>query len=181
MFYLCTMETLYNEIFSEKNITKINSKRKGNKNENSLAKFLTIWTNYEFTRIPQSGGLRWINTQNICGDLISTEPNFYFPFTIETKHLKTYSDLSNKKSKIFSIWKQILRDSDRDKKYPALFLRKNYMPQNLWDCIFSKDNFNLNKLENYISCDSENLFCIKSNNLPNYKEFITFINIKKND
>ena len=49
----------------------INSKVKGNNNELKAAKWLTKWTGCPFTRTPSSGGLRWKNTANVCGDVVS--------------------------------------------------------------------------------------------------------------
>jgi hypothetical protein len=106
----------------------INSKRKGNKNELRLAKMISAWTGSEFTRVPQSGGLRWSNTQNICGDIISTSPTFVFPFVIETKH---YKDIPLKgslraNSIVYKFWKQVCRDAERANRLPMLILRANY-------------------------------------------------------
>lgn len=142
------MDNLFDELFGKRS-RSVNSKVKGNRNELRLAKKLTEWTGHEFTRIPQSGGLRWKNLENICGDLISTNKDFDFPFVIETKHLKSFTSprILAKNSAIYSIWRQVKDDSERYKaatdeiKHPLLFLRKNGMPIDTWYVVLSDEDF----------------------------------------
>jgi hypothetical protein len=104
----------------------INQKQKGNKNELHVCKLLTLWTGSEFARVPMSGGLRWQNVMNICGDVLSTDPSFDFPYVVETKDLSKLHitfDL-RKNSEIYTIWKQVKRDSLRAERLPILMLRK---------------------------------------------------------
>lgn len=105
---------------------KINVKKKGDKNELRLTKILARWTGTEFTRVPRSGGLRWQNVMNnICGDVVCTNPFFYFPFSIETKDISNIriTQELRKNSVIFRYWKQAKRDSLRAKRIPLMFIR----------------------------------------------------------
>ena len=52
---------------------RINSKKKGNRLELAVTQFMKEWTGYEFSRVPQSGGLRWQNRTSIAGDVICTD------------------------------------------------------------------------------------------------------------
>lgn len=108
---------------------KINSKLKGNKNELECAKMLEEWTGVRFARVPSSGGLRWANTANACGDLICEDQDFDFPFAVETKHLKslTITATLRKNSQILSIYQQAIRDAIRASKCPMMCLRSNGM------------------------------------------------------
>ena len=114
------------DIFGGGYIQPINQKKKGNKNELYVCKVLTRWTGSEFTRIPQSGGLRWQNVMNICGDVLSTDPSFDFPYVVETKDLtKLHITFElRKNSLIYTIWEQVKRDSLRAERLPILMLRK---------------------------------------------------------
>lgn len=114
------------------------SKQKGNKNERELTKWFTDWTELEFQRVPQSGGLRWSNRDNIVGDIICTDPRKgkTFPFTVETKfhkdinfeHLLT----NNKKNKVKEFWDQAKEDGEASGKIPLLFMRYNQMAKGTW-------------------------------------------------
>lgn len=108
----------------------INSKRKGDTNERVAAKWLTEWTGVPFTRVPSSGGLRWKNSANVCGDLVCEDDNFEFPFAVETKHLKSIPmpETLRSNSIIFTILEQAKRDADRAGKKPMMILRQNGMP-----------------------------------------------------
>ena len=59
-------------------MNRINVNRKGGSGERMAKKFFQEWTNWEFERVPRSGGLRWKKVDNITGDLICTEPNIAF-------------------------------------------------------------------------------------------------------
>lgn len=172
------MDTLFDELFGGHK-QSVNSKVKGNRNEATLAKCISDWTGEEFVRIPQSGGLRWKNAQNICGDLLCTNHEFYFPLIIETKHLKSYScppQLSNNSS-IYSIWKQPLRDAERAEMIPSLFLRKNGMPAKTWHVVLSENNFEIQDIHIDIQFFGKDLFAYNSSDLFQipYEEFINFI------
>jgi Holliday junction resolvase len=71
-------------------MNRINSKAKGSKNERYAAKALEEWVGFPFTRVPQSGGLRWQGGQNITGDIIPEDMYKLqdFPFSVEVKARK---------------------------------------------------------------------------------------------
>lgn len=111
-------------------VAPINSKLKGNSNELVAAKFMEKWTGKKWTRTPSSGGLRWKDAPNVCGDIVCEESSFYSPVSIETKHLKslTFSKNLRSNSKIYTILEQAKMDADRSGRKPLLLLRKNGMP-----------------------------------------------------
>jgi hypothetical protein len=125
------MRNITEDLFGVKK-KSINSKAKGNSNELVVCKLLSGWTGEEFTRIPMSGGLRWKNTANICGDVLCTNTEFDFRFSVETKHLKSVHIPPQlpKASKIYTIWQQCLSDAIRAKKHPLLMLRGNGYAKN---------------------------------------------------
>lgn len=117
------------DIFGESDSKKtINQRRKGQTNEKAVCKLLAAWTGQEFARIPASGGLRWKHTANIAGDVLCTNTAFFFPFTIETKHLKDFTVTAKlrENSKVFTIWQQAERDGLRANRIPILIVNKNY-------------------------------------------------------
>lgn len=126
-----------------------NGKRKGNKNERELTKYWQDWTGLEFSRVPQSGGLRWQNMEHITGDIICTDPlkNRRFPFSIETKFHRDirfeHLILGNKKQKIMEFWEQAVEDGQRANRIPLLFMRYNGMPKQTWFVVISEKLFKL--------------------------------------
>lgn len=134
---------------------RINSKRKGNANELTLTKVLTAWTNEEWVRIPGSGNIRWQNRMNVCGDLICTNNDFDFPFSIETKHVKSlgldpetrYTLRVN--SVIFTYYAQCERDAKVVNKIPLLIIRENGMGKNCYYVFLSLHFDQLMKISNY--------------------------------
>lgn len=117
-------------------MTKINSKSKGNRFERTICKVFQDWTGYEFSRTPQSGGLRWKKADNISSDVICTDPKHSrrFRFSIECKsyqELNFESILLNRKAcKILKFWNQATSDSKRAGKLPLLIMKYNGMPKN---------------------------------------------------
>lgn len=111
--------------------TGINSKAKGDNNERAVCKWLHKWTGSKFARVPSSGGLRWANAAKTCGDVICEDDDFYFPFSVETKHYKnlTVKEQLRSNSLVYRFWKQAVTDSLRSatKMHPLLLLRKNGM------------------------------------------------------
>jgi hypothetical protein len=136
---------------------KINSKVKGNRNELTLTKLLTDWTGSEFVRVPLSGGLRWSNRVNICGDVISVDPTFAFPFSVETKHVKNLGInlLNNTRalrtnSVIFTYFSQCERDAKAANKIPMLIVRENGMKAGSYYVCLSLQFEHVLKMSNYI-------------------------------
>ena len=110
-----------------------NSKNKGNRFERAICKFFKDWSGYEFSRVPQSGGLRWKKADNITSDVICTDDKHgrRFPFSIECKfhkEIKFEDILLDNKSKILEFWEQATGDAHRAKKIPLLIMRYNNMP-----------------------------------------------------
>lgn len=112
----------------------MNSKGKGNRFERTICKVLKEWTGYEFSRVPQSGGLRWKKADNISSDVICSDETHSkrFPCNIECKFYKDINFeailLGNKRCKIFEFWSQVLGDANRAGRFPLLFMRYNGMP-----------------------------------------------------
>jgi len=113
---------------------RINSKAKGSKNEREAAKALERWCDMPFTRVPQSGGLRWQGGQNITGDIIPEDMYELrdFPFSIEVKSRKEL-DFENlllpNNSDILKFWDQATSDAKRVDKIPLLMMRRDRMPK----------------------------------------------------
>ena len=123
--------TISDDIFGEGYKQPINQKKKGNRNELVVCKVLEKWTGSPFSRVPSSGGLRWKNNKSICGDVVCTDENVYFPFSVETKHLKELAVTTylRANSKVFTIYKQAKRDAERAGKIPMMMLRCNGMKE----------------------------------------------------
>ena len=122
---------VYEDVFGEPERKKgINSKEKGDRNENAAAKFLSKWTGYDFKRVPRSGGIG-AEHKLFVGDVVCiTEPND-FPFTVETKHYEHVpcSGILRSNSKIYGFWEQALNDSKKVDLLPMLLFRENGMPK----------------------------------------------------
>lgn len=132
------MEPIEETLFGIRHKTQaINSKVKGNRNELNVTKLLSDWVGKEFTRVPMSGGLRWKNREMVCGDVVCTDPDFKFIFSIETKFYKNlglkYSDpYLRTNSMIYKFMAQCQRDAAAAGKYPFLMVRENGMPKDLY-------------------------------------------------
>ncbi len=129
-------------------MNRINSRTKGSKNERAATKLMERWTDFPFTRVPQSGGLRWQGGQNITGDIIPE--NMYeledFPFSIEVKARKLidFEDmLLPHKSEIMKFWGQSVTDAKRVEKIPMVLMRRNGMPKETFYVIIPLPIFSL--------------------------------------
>ena len=136
---------------------KINSKVKGNSNELAVTKILSDWTGHEFVRVPMSGGLRWKNRMDICGDVINADSDFDFPFSVETKHVKSLGLhlLENTKairnnSVIFTYFSQCERDAKATNKIPMLIIRENGMRKGSYYICLQLQFEHVLKMSNYI-------------------------------
>lgn len=119
-------------------------KQKGNENERNLAKWFERWTGEKFARVPASGGLRWQNKDSVVGDVVTQDETFYFPFTIETKHVQNAGIVKGKteitaKYNLFQYWQQAETDTARlntsegkPTKVTLLLVRQNRMPKDTW-------------------------------------------------
>jgi hypothetical protein len=124
------IRTIETDIFGNSVLeAPINSKQKGMRNERVASKFMEKWTGVKWTRTPSSGGLRWQDTANVCGDLVCEVQDFFVPIALETKHYKnlTFAKKLRSNSFIYTIYDQAKRDADRGKKRAFLLLRKNGM------------------------------------------------------
>lgn len=135
--------TIETDIFGieVKPTSRIDSRAKGVRNENRAAKVLEQWTGVPFTRVPRSGGLRWRDTANVCGDLVCEVQDFDFPFSIETKHLKKVTFIENRplrsNSLFFTIWEQATEGAERAGKTPLAMIRENGMPKDTYYIVTS--------------------------------------------
>jgi hypothetical protein len=151
------MEPIDTELFGVVHIAKkINSKVKGNRNELEVTKILTDWTGHEFTRVPMSGGLRWKNRMDICGDVINVDPTFHFPFSVEAKSYKNVGLASEmpgdlrKNSVIYTFFEQCKRDAGAVNKIPMLIVRQNGMASGQFYVFLSLTLLQIMKIYNYI-------------------------------
>ena len=146
------------DILGKGRTQSINQKRKGNTNEREAAKALQEWTGEEFVRVPQSGGIRWKNSENVTGDIMCTKRSFKFPFSVETKHLKSLAfvkTLENKEtlranSQIFTYWSQAESDAKRAGKAPLMLIRCNGMAKGVF-YLFIPAAFRM-----YVACAMKN-------------------------
>jgi len=94
-------------------MTRINSKRKGNRNERRACRFMEEWTGKEFIRVANSGGIHneaiWL-----AGDIVPVDIEFMkeFDTVIETKHLKYLGNLEGTRSN--SIIPNIMKQAEAD-------------------------------------------------------------------
>jgi hypothetical protein len=129
-------------------VNRINSKAKGSKNERAATNLMERWTDFPFTRVPQSGGLRWQGGQNITGDIIPEDMYQLedFPFSIEVKARKLidFEDLLlPHKSEIMKFWGQSVADAKRVDKIPMVLMRRNGMPKETFYVIIPYNTFTL--------------------------------------
>lgn len=159
---------------------RINSRKKGNKNERALAKLLETWTNKKFARTPSSGGLNWKNTM-AKGDIVCTTEGHYFPFCVEAK---SYNDINfqhllyTEKATILKFWEQCKRDAEGANKVPLLFMRTNGISKDLHFVVMANSDFkvlikeHLEKNSAYMYVNNHKLVIFKSTDLFNtpYKQ-----------
>ena len=121
----------------------INSKRKGNKFELAISKWLTQWTGYKFQRTPYSGANHF--NRELASDIMCADPKHQFRCKISVE-CKSYKDikfehilLGNKGSEINKFWAQASRDAKRVGKAPILCMRYNAMPKNEFFFVISAE------------------------------------------
>jgi len=127
-------------------MSRINSSKKGGKNERDIAKLFTVWTGVEFVRVPRSGGLQWKSGLSVTGDLIPADPFelVRFPFSIEAKFYAsiTFQDLIlPNKSDIQKFFDQSTRDGESIGKYPLVLFRYNRMKKHLYFVVMGYKQF----------------------------------------
>lgn len=121
----------------------INSKRKGNKFELAISKWLTQWTGFKFQRTPYSGANHF--NRELASDIMCADPKHQFRCKISVE-CKSYKDikfehilLGNKGSEINKFWDQASRDAKRAGKAPILCMRYNAMPKNEFFFVISAE------------------------------------------
>lgn len=180
------MEEDYEKILGQVKKPRKNSRTKGAANERSLCKVLEEWTGQAFARIPSSGGLRWKEGQNIVGDLVCVDPNFVFPFSVETKHYANVTCVVKKgflspTCTMYKIWMQACRDAEREDKIPICFIKTN--KQKGWTVYLSKDDallLGLVRAKADLLRFADNIYYISDPNYAGYVygTFVTFPSYK---
>lgn len=112
----------------------INSKRKGNKFERTVAKWMSDWTGYKFGRTPYSGANH--QSRDLASDVMCTDERHAHRCKISVE-CKCYKDikfehilLGTKGSEVEKFWNQATNDALRSAKVPILIMRYNSMPSN---------------------------------------------------
>ena len=105
----------------------MNSKRKGNRFELAVSKWLTLWSGYKFQRTPYSGANHF--NRELASDIMCADPKHQFRCKISVE-CKSYKDikfehilLGNKGSDINKFWAQASMDAKRAHKAPILCMR----------------------------------------------------------
>lgn len=103
--------------------------------ESRIAKALSAQTGLQFIRTPGSGsGNAWkiFSGKKVRGDITCLEPNFEFPFMIESKKSKSFKlDLlfgEDGSADFIQWWEKTLTDARLDGKYPMLVVSRNQGP-----------------------------------------------------
>lgn len=131
------------DLFGGKSSQKINSKRKGDRNELNVTHLLQEWTGHEFARVPKSGGLQWKKRVDVCGDVINVEDEiFNFPYSVETKFyknlgLKQTAPYIRANSVVYKFLRQCTQDAISAGKKPFLMIRENGMAKDEYYIFFS--------------------------------------------
>lgn len=130
---------------------RINSKKKGNRLELAVTQFMKEWTGYEFSRVPQSGGLRWQNRTSIAGDVICTDKKHErncrisievkAPKEIAFEHLLLPTKGKNT-DKLNHYWDQCTSDAKAVKKVPMLFIHRNGMAKGIFFVVMNNEVYN---------------------------------------
>lgn len=140
---------------------RVNSRKKGKRGERKAAGVLHKWTGMEFTSVPQSGGLRWKKTDNICGDIICTDALHRFDFSVEAKNYKEINFehllMPDIDSKIVQFWAQAKSDAKRGKKLPLLMMRYDRLPADYFFTVISIGLFK--RLKPLLNFKYPYLFC----------------------
>ena len=122
----------------------VQSKRKGNKWERVVAKWLTTWSGYKFERNRAGSGAWWSNKDSVS-DITCTDERHAHRCKISIE-CKSYKDirfehvlLGNKNCDIIEFWEQASRDANRAGKVPMLCMRYNSMPKGEFFLVVSDD------------------------------------------
>lgn len=112
----------------------MNSKRKGDKFERTIAKWFTEWSGYKFER-NRAGSGAWHSNKDSTSDLTCTDEKHAHRCKISIE-CKNYKDikfehilLGNKNCDILKFWEQAYKDAKRSNRVPILCMRYNSMPK----------------------------------------------------
>lgn len=112
----------------------MNSKRKGNKFERLVSKWLTEWSGFKFER-NRAGSGAWHSNKDAGADITCTDPKHAHRCRLSIE-CKSYRDirfehilLGTKGCEIEKFWKQAKADAERTQKVPILIMRYNSMPK----------------------------------------------------
>ena len=113
----------------------MNSKKKGNRYERSVAKWFTDWSGFKFERNRAGSGAWWSNKDS-SSDITCTDEKHAHRCKLSIE-CKSYKDIrfeqilfDRKGQDILKFWNQAVRDSKRVNKVPVLCMRYNSMPKN---------------------------------------------------
>ena len=138
------MDSIEYELFGIKHKTQvINSKIKGNRAELEAVKLLSAWTGKKLKRVSWFVGGK--------GDVLSDDPKFDFPLTVEVKFYKNLgigkSDpYIRANSCIYKFFNQCSQDAAASGKHPLLMVRENNMPKDLYYIFLLVNYFQYNVL-----------------------------------
>ena len=138
------MDSIEYELFGIKHKTQvINSKIKGNRAELEAVKLLSAWTGKKLKRVSWFVGGK--------GDVLSDDPKFDLPFTVEVKFYKNLGldrtdPYIRKNSMIYRFMAQCSQDAAASGKYPLLMVRENGMRKDLYYIFLPVNYFQHNVL-----------------------------------
>ena len=122
----------------------MNSKKKGNRFEREVSKWLTNWSGFKFERNRQGSGAWWSN-KDAVSDITCTDEKHAHRCKISVE-CKSYKDikfehvlLGNKGCEIEKFWSQACRNEKRANRVPILIMRYNSMPKNEFFIVVDDD------------------------------------------
>jgi hypothetical protein len=100
-------------------------KNKGNAYERHIAKLFRMWSEYNWIRTPQSGGMREVTKSDLfCKDLMGTTKDVLFIETKKRKRIDLHKLLQGK-GEFFDWWKKTEINAQAEDKYPVLVFVQN--------------------------------------------------------
>lgn len=122
----------------------MNSKRKGNKFERVISKWLSEWSGFKFERNRLGSG-SWHSNRDAGADITCTDPRHAHRCRLSIE-CKSYRDirfehtlLGTKGSEIEKFWNQAVTDAKRTGKVPMLIMRYNSMPKEEFFLVVDSD------------------------------------------
>lgn len=166
----------------------MNSKRKGNKFERVVAKWLTEWTGYKFER-NRAGSGAWHSNKDSISDITCTDSKHAHRCRISVE-CKTYKDikfehviLGNKSCDILKFWQQATNDATRGNRVPFLCMRYNSMPKGDFFFVFDhkySEAFSEVTQENHLTLhNKEKNFTLEVYMASSIKEYVDYKKVHK--